>query len=73
MSGTEIPPIKRVKILPHEFRRDTGWKVHDDGLLESPEGRTVFPSIHPLTGEEIGQLSYYLENVDIQPKNGMAR
>jgi len=57
--------IRRIVIKPYEFRKDTGWKVHPDGLLESPEGQTIFPSTHPQTGEEIGLHSYYLETEEV--------
>lgn len=58
---------EKILIPLREFRGDTGWKIHKDGLLEAPDGRTEFPTTDT-RGSVVGKHSYYLdrENVPVE-------
>ena len=67
-NGQKHEPVERWIMAKSEFRTDTGWKLHSDGLLESPDGRTVFPTIDP-AGKVIGSHSFYLDQTAVVVKS----
>lgn len=59
-NGQKHEPSERIIIPKSEFRLDSGWKVLDSGLLESPDGRTEFDDLDQ-DGNVVGTHSYYLD------------